>query len=481
MLYRVLLIINILMLESCAQFLSPVGPDYTPPTTSVPTKWSLPKPKNSVGLASVPTRNLATWWRQFGDPQLNKLIEIALNDSLDLKLAQARLLQARLSRDLALGGSLPSISTSSSIMQDKKSSEISSMSATTMYDLGFDAKWELDLFGGIQRGIEAATAEQEASAANFNHAQVSLVAEVARNYVELRAYQRRLSIAHDNLASQAETLQLTEWRYQAGLTNSSDVEQAKTNLAQTRASIPDIEIAQAAAENRLAVLLGKPPGALHPQLIKPIELPALPTSVGMGIPADVLRQRPDLIAAERKLAAETARIGQKLAKRFPSLNLNASFGWQAYSFGALGSANALARAISGTLAATLFDGEQLKNAVAVQNAVQEQALISYKNSILTVLEEVENALIAYAAGRERADARRDAAIAAQNAAQLSRNLYQAGLTDFQKVLDTERTRLLAEDNLAIAEASMRTNLIKLYKALGGGWDPDKDVALNHTD
>lgn len=469
--YHALLAVTSLLLESCAQLLSPVGPNYIPPKPALPSNWSLPKLKEPIGLALAPTRNLTTWWRQFGDSQLNKLVDAALADSLDLKLAQAKLRQARISRDQALGGLMPSLSASTSVMNDKNSAAISPMSSDqTMYDLGFDAKWEIDVFGGIQRGIEAATAEQEASEANFNNVRVSLVAEVARNYVELRAYQRRLAIARDNLASQSETLQLTQWRYEAGLTNSSDVEQAKTNQAQTRASIPDMEIAQAAAENRLAVLLGKNPGALHSQLARPVALPDLPASVGMGIPADVLRQRPDLVAAERKLAAETARIGQRLAKRFPNLNLNASFGWQAYSFGALGSSYAIARAMSGTLAAMLFDGDQLKNAVAIQNAVQQQALFSYQSNVLTVLEEVENALIAYAAGRERVDARLAAANAARNAADLSRNLYQAGLTDFQKVLDTDRTRLLAEDNLAVAEAGMRTNLIKLYKALGGGWN-----------
>jgi len=475
--YRLSFISIITVMTGCAPLLDPVGPNHTPPSISVPSKWSVAKSKTTTDFVTTPTRNLAAWWRQFGDSQLNELINTALANNLELKLAQVRLQQARISREQAIAGTMPFVSMSSSLIQDKKSADISPMSDKTLYDLSFDAKWELDVFGGIQRGIEAATADQEASEANLNQTRVSLVAEVARNYVELKAYQRRLNIARDNLASQAETLQLTEWRYQAGLTTNTDVQQAKANLAQTRASIPDLEVAQAAAENRLAVLVGKNPGTLHVQLAQNIDLPALPSSIGTGIPANVLQQRPDLVAAERKLAAETARVGQKLAKRFPSLNLNASLSWQTYSFAALGSAQALARAISGTLASTLFDGGQLKNAVAIQTTVQEQALISYQNSILTALEEVENALIAYAAGRERVEARQAAVDAVRNAAQSSRDLYQAGLTDFQKVLDTERNRLLAEDNLAVAEVGMRTNLIKLYKALGGGWEVTKNVTF----
>jgi NodT family efflux transporter outer membrane factor (OMF) lipoprotein len=264
-------------------------------------------------------------------------------------------------------------------------------------------------------------------------------------------------------------LQITEWRNQAGLASSSDVEQARSNREQTRAGIPDLEIGVTAASNRLAVLLGRHPGALAGELREVRPLPTVNTAIGAGIPADVLRQRPDLRAAERTLAAETARVGQKLAARYPSLTLGASFGWQAYSLAALGGSDTLLRAISGNLAATLFDGGRLRAAVAIQSAVQEQALISYEASVLGALEEVENALTAYAVAHERVAARRAAAAAARNAAQLARSLYESGLTDFQKVLETERSRLTTEDSLATAEAAVLGNLIKLYKALGGGW------------
>lgn len=475
------LVLTAAILAGCAQ-LPTVGPDYKSPALSPPSNWSNARSDDGRAAVSHDSTRIAYWWRQLGDSQLDSLVDDALAGSLDLRLAQARLRQARANRQQSVSGLFPTVSTSASASRNKNASTtspgtgLSGSSSGTIYEAGFDASWEIDIFGGTRRGIEAATADLASTKANLDNVRVSLVAEVAQNYIQLRSYQSRVAIARDNLASQRETLQLTEWRYQAGLTANSDVEQARTTLEQTRASIPDLEVGATAAENRLAVLLGRNPGDLHAQLAEQRPLPALPDSVATGIPADVLRQRPDLIAAERTLAAETARVGQKMAQRFPSLNLGASFGWQAFSAAALGSAGTLAHAVSGTLAATLFDGGRLRSAVEVQSALQEQALISYQSSVLVALEEVENALTSYAAAHERVAARRAAAQAARNAALLSRQMYESGLADFQKLLDTERTRLSAEDNLASSEAEQLNSLIKLYKALGGGWEQAANTA-----
>jgi NodT family efflux transporter outer membrane factor (OMF) lipoprotein len=416
-----------------------------------------------------------------GDAQLDQLIDEALAGNLDLRSAKARLQQARASRDQAEAELYPTLKASGSASQREVdgsgtgtqgtgtnigSGGVGSTVNGTTHSPGLDASWEIDLFGGIRRGIEAATADEAATEANLHNARVSLVAEVARNYVELRSYQRRLAIAKDNLASQSETAQITEWRYQAGLATASDVEQAKTSREQTRAGLPDLEVGLRSAENRLTVLLGRNPGSLRQQLSDPKRLPTLPTNIATGIPTDVLRQRPDLIAAEHTLAAETARVGQKLAKRFPSLNLNASLNW--YTFASSGMSTVI-QSIGASLGTTLFDAGRLRAAVDIQSAVQEQALMSYQHSVLIALEEVENALKSYAAGHERVEARRAAAESALSAAQLAHQLYQSGLADFQSVLDSERTRLSAEDNLTTAEAGLRTSLISLYKALGGGW------------
>lgn len=454
------------LLGGCA--LPMVGPDYQAPGLRLPNKWAA-APSSAEASAEDRTR-LARWWTQFGDEKLNWLIDQALAGNLDLKLARARLDQARASRQLADAGLYPTVSASASRNRTKNSDAIAPQPTRTLYDAGFDATWEIDVFGGNRRAIEAATADFAASQANMDSTRVSLTAELARNYVDLCSTQRRIAIARNNLASQSETLQITEWRYQAGLARATEVEQAQTSREQTRAGIPDLEVSLAAAENRIALLLGRNPGELHDTLAEAKPLPAVPESMATGIPVDVLRQRPDLIAAERTLAAETARVGQKLAQRFPSLTLSGSFGWQAYSFVALGGVGTITRALSGTLAATLFDGARLRSQVEVQSAVQEQALVSYQRSVLSAIEEIENALTSYAAARERLDARRAAAKSARKAAELSRNLYQSGLADFQQVLETQRTQLSAEDSLATADASLYTSLIALYKALGGGWE-----------
>jgi NodT family efflux transporter outer membrane factor (OMF) lipoprotein len=305
-----------------------------------------------------------------------------------------------------------------------------------------------------------------------------LAAEVALNYITLRTDQRRLAIARDNVASQAETLQITEWRAMAGLVSTLDVEQARTNLEQSKATIPGLEDGRAQAENHLAVLTGQAPGSLHDRLATVQPLPKAPESVAVGIPADSLRQRPDVRAAELGVLAERARTAQSEAERYPSLNLSGSFGWQALSVASLGGGASLASSLAASLAQTLFDGGRINSRIAAQSAVEEQATIAYEKTVLTALEDVENALSAYATGRARVDARQKAAVSALQANKLARMQYQAGTVDFQKVLDTDRTRLSAEDGVASADADVLTAVVQLYKALGGGWTHDDERQTN---
>ena len=316
---------------------------------------------------------------------------------------------------------------------------------------------------------DAATSDVAAAEASLDSARASLAAEVALNYVNLRAAQQRLGIARANVASQAETVQITEWRALAGLATELDVDQARTTLEQTRSTIPSLESTRAEAENHLAVLIGRPAGSLRESLAEAKPLPKAPDAIAVGIPADALRQRPDVRAAEFTLQAEIARTAEREADRYPSLTLSGSFGWQAFSAAALGGADGVVSSLVGSVAQTLFDGGRITSRIAVQNAVQEQALIAYEKSLLTSFEDVENALTAYAVGRERVAARQKAAESARRANDLARTLYQAGAADFQKVLDTDRTRLTAEETLASADADLLTAVIQLYKALGGGW------------
>src|SRR5512139_2849439 len=297
-----------------------VGPDYTPPAPDVPAGWSrLDAADKPMARAEAPS-DLSQWWKSLNDPLLSELIDEAMQASLDLRSAQARLREARARRVVAGAGRYPSVTASGSASRSESSEEVGSGATRNFFSAGFDASWELDVFGGVRRSVEAAEADLESTAAALENTRVSLASEVALNYVELRTRQILLGIARDNLATQSETLQLTEWRAQAGLVSVQDVEQARSSREQTRAQIPALETSLAEAEHGLDILLGRVPGTLHARLAAVGDLPAVPAQVAVGIPADTLRQRPDVRAAERSLAAETARVGVAEAARYPSFN-----------------------------------------------------------------------------------------------------------------------------------------------------------------
>ncbi len=464
---RITLALLALSLSACTAMGWQAADETPVATIATPAAWSKSDP--SINTAAPAPAVLATWWTQFNDPLLDQLIRESLSAAPDVRIAQARLRQSRASRDLAAANLFPSIGVSALASRVRSSNG----NTQTPYAAGFDAAWEPSIFGGLRDAASAADADTAASAASLDSVRASLTAEVALNYINLRTAQRRLGITRDNVASQGETLQITEWRAQAGLVTILDVEQARTNLEQSRSLIPGIEYSRAEAENHLAVLVGRTAGSLHEQLNAVVALPKAPDSVAVGIPADAIRQRPDIRSAEFTLQAETARTAEREADRYPSLNLSGSLGWQAFSIASLGSGS-LVSSLAGSLAATLFDGGRIRSRIAVQTAVQEQALIGYETTLLTAFEDVENALTAYAVGRDRVDARRKAAESARNANTLARMQYQAGTVDFQKVLDTDRTRLSAEDGLASADADVLTAVVQLYKALGGGWTHEDD-------
>jgi NodT family efflux transporter outer membrane factor (OMF) lipoprotein len=450
------------LLASCA-----VGPDYRAPDASalrVPASW-----QGSPVATQEPPESLASWWRNLGDPTLGALIDESLAASPTIGVARARLREARARRDLAEANRYPNVTASASASHARASSETGPGGSASVFHAGFDASWEADVFGGQRRALEAAEADHAASGEDLRDTQVSLASEVALEYVQVRSLQARLAIARANLATQTETLQLTQWRTQAGLTSSLDVEQARTAVEQTRAALPVLETSLAQARNRLAILADQPPGALDERLAAPAPIPAVPATIAVGIPADTLRQRPDLRAAERRLAAETARIGQQEAARYPDLALGGSIGLDALSVGALGNGGAAASQVLARLAATIFDAGRLRKQVEIQTAVQERALHTYEGAVLTALEDVENALAELANAKARRDALANAVDAARNAALYAEQRYAAGITDFQTVLDTQRVLLLAEDSLKSTEADQASALIRLYKALGGGW------------
>ena len=448
-----------------------ISSEPMPPLPAAPAAWTQPAANMPMGSGAAdqssigPGSRLADWWRQFNDPLLEALVAAALTDSPDLRAASARLAQARAQRGIAAAGLVPSVDLGAST----RASAARGSDTSRSYSLGLDARWELDLFGGLRSAVDAAQAELEASAAELGSVQASLAAEVALAYVDLRSLQSRLDVAQRNLEAQLETLQLTRWRAQAGLVGALDVEQARAIVEQTRAQLPVLRTSLGQARHRLSVLTGRPPGAWDAQLASPGPIPAAPTSIALGIPAETLGQRPDVLAAERSLAAATARVGQARAARYPGLTLSGSLGLDALSLAGLTSGGATTRSLAASLAATLFDGGRLRRTVELRTGAQAQALASYEATMLAALEEVENALLAVAGNRERRLALEQAADAARNAALLARQRYASGLTDFQSVLDSARTVLSAEDSLAVNEADGAISMVRLYKALGGGW------------
>lgn len=458
-----------------------VGPDYQPQTPVAMAGWSPTGIDDPSVIRAETSGDLSQWWQRFDDPLLSELVEAALQASPDLRSAQARLREARARRDIAGSARYPGVTAGGSASTSRSSEETGSGDTRDFFSVGFDAGWELDVFGGVRRGVEAAEADLESAEASLNGTRISLAAEAALGYIDVRTQQLLLDIARANLESQSETLQLTEWRAQAGLVSSQDVEQARSSREQTRAQIPALQISLAEAENSLDILLGRVPGSLHPRLAAAGGLPAVPEQIAVGIPAETLRQRPDVRAAERSLAAETARVGVAEAARYPAFKLSGSIGLEALSFGALGNSGAGTAAMLAGFTAPIFDAGRLRAQVDIQDAVRERALVAYEQTVLTALQEVQNALIAIARNRERGAALAIAVDSARNAALLARQRYGAGLIDFQSVLASERSVLVLEESLAINQANSVRTLIRLYKALGGGWSPQAEAPSQSKD
>ncbi|MGE0450284.1 MAG: efflux transporter outer membrane subunit [Vicinamibacterales bacterium] len=429
------------------------------------------------GVDTAAEGDLSAWWSQLGDETLTMLIEDALRESPTIQLAQARLRQARAQEAQAAAALWPTVDASGSASGRQSGNRVFSPDGsqtvvnnvlTGSYGGSMDASWEPDVFGTTRRGVDAARADLAAVAADLQATHVSLAAEVALTYAQLRALQERLEIARGHEASQAETLTLTDFRAQAGLVGSLDVEQARSNLAQTRAQIPSLESSRDQAALRLAVLRASAPGALKTLLAKPAPLPAVPERIAVGIPADVLRQRPDVRAAELRIVAETARLAQAGARRFPRFSLSGTLGIEVLTGGLTGGTNTVA-SIATALSQTVFDGGRIRQQIAIQSAVQEQAVASYESAVLTALEDVERALVALEASRQRLQSLEIATTAAENAALLAHSQYSAGLADFQTVLNTERSALTLQDSVVQTEGDRLNAVIQLYKALGGGW------------
>jgi outer membrane protein, multidrug efflux system len=411
------------------------------------------------------TRPLAQWWRVFGDKTLVDLVAAALAANTDIASAEANLRAARAARAEAAAALWPTVSASLAAQRNAGGQRTVT---GNLFDAGLDASWEVDVFGANRHGVAAQDALVQASASTLAAVQVSVAAETALAYLDLRGAQVRIAVARENLASQEETLQLVRWRQQAGLATAVEVEQAITAVEQTRAQVPTLRAAASTAAHALAVLTGAPPSTLARLVAEPAPLPQPQDGVTVAIPAQALRRRPDLLAAEAQLRAAAQAVAQADARRRPRFDMGASLAWTGASLGSLGSA-AAAGSLLASVMQPLFDGGQRDAQLAAREAQLDLAQAAYRAGVLKALQEAEDALGALDAARERSATLERALEAARHAALLASQRQAGGLVDFEVVLVTQRTLLAVQDGLATAQADAAAAHVRLYKALGGGW------------
>lgn len=453
-----------------------VGPNYEKVQPEVEGNWTAQLEK---GLETTrPDREvLAEWWKVLDDPVLTALEEKAVKGNLDLQTSLSRLRQARIRRGISKSDLYPTLNASGQVQEQRGSESLQpgvGGEEEEYYLAQFDSSWELDLFGGIRRSIEASQAELEASQADVNDVLVSLMAEVAVNYIEVRTYQQRLDITQANIKTQEQTYELNKSRYEAGLIEELAVQQSLRNLETSRSQVPMLKSGLRAAKNRLAVLLGQEPGSIDDMLAADNGLPQVPPNVAVGIPAETMRRRPDIRRAERQLAAQTARIGVATAELYPKFRLFGTIGLEAIDSDFLDTDSHF-WGIGPGVSWNIFQGGALRLNIDLQTEMQKEAMIAYQSTILNALQEVENALTAYAKEQLRAESLQRAVEAARRTESLARDRYNAGLTDFYNVLDAQRTLLELEDQLTASRAEVVSNLARLYKALGGGWKYYNDI------
>ncbi len=449
-----------------------------------PVSWgaTIPAQFHSQAAGASGDPAIEQWWRSFHDPELDSLIQRAMHANIDLRIAASRLLEARAARGVSRADLLPSAETGNSfqrvrggltqgIFRPNAGSQSSLLAPfeTNIFQQGFDASWEIDFFGGKRHALEAATADVAAADEARHETLVSLLAEVTRNYSELRGTQRRLAIALDNIRLQADSLDLTKVRAEAGLGTELDVERQASQLAATQATVPALESARQMSVHRLSVLLGEEPGTLSGELEEVRPLPPTPPVVPVGLSSDLLKRRPDIRRADAEVAAASARVGVAHSDLFPKITLTGAAGRQGTSFSGLtlGAGNFFA--IGPAIKLPIFTGGRLRANLEAQKQRLSQAQLAYRNSVLRSLEETENALTAYGREQERRERLQAAAESSQQATHLANELYTRGLADFLSVLDAQRQQLAIEDDLAQSDTAVVTNLVALYKALGGGW------------
>jgi len=465
-----------------------VGPDYRTPAMKLPTHWDGNDQQIKQAENQDDKTDLATWWEAFDDPMLNQLVAQALSSNLDEKIALARIREERAYLVVSRAGLFPSVGTYGSYTRQRYSANSpfgffpqALPRDENIYEAGFDTSWELDVFGGIRRGVEASKADLAASIENARDVRVTLLAEAARDYVTVRALERRIQIAKANLRDQNDSLKLAQARFEQGFAPELDVFQARSLLETTQAQVPELESELAQTVHRIGVLLGREPDALQAELSDTAPIPgiadpdAIAVRIPVALPSDLLRRRPDIRAAEREVAAATARVGVATADLYPKFSIVGTAGLESISPGDFFFGTSRMWQVGPSMTWPIFDGGKIRAYIEVRNAQDEQALLSYRKTVLIALAEVEDALVAYAKERTKHQALAASAGDFKRSQLLALDRYEEGYDTYLDVLEAQRSLYAAQDSLAQSDQLLIDDLIAIYKALGGGWQTDPET------
>jgi NodT family efflux transporter outer membrane factor (OMF) lipoprotein len=455
------------LLSGCA-----VGPDFEPPPTEVRANWIEARDSRVVTRKEI----RAHWWKVFKDPTLDRLVEIAYEENLPVRIAGLRIMEARAQLGVAVGSMFPQTQEGAGEAQwNKLSSRVANQGggiqhAFALYNLGFDAGWELDFWGRFRRNVEASEAGLLASAAEYDNALVSLTAEVARTYTAMRTAEVFIALAHENAKIQKEGLDVALSRFRNGATSELDVAQARSLLESTLATIPQYQADLQHAKNALSVLLGRSPGQIDSLLRGPQVIPSPPHRIAIGVPAELLRRRPDVRAAELAAAAESARIGVAEADLYPRFFLFGEIGAQASNAAKLFAPGSLALTAGPGFKWSILNYGQITNNVRAQDARYQEALVHYQDTVLKAAQEAEDGLISFLKQTESAVSEQKSVEAAKRSVDLAMIQYREGADNYQRVIDAERFLLQEKNRYAETRSAIAANLIAVYKALGGGWE-----------
>jgi multidrug efflux system outer membrane protein len=451
-----------------------VGPNYKPPEMEMPKEWLY---SSADHFTTVPEANNVGWWKIFNEEDLNGLIQQAIVNNNSVMTAFYQIEASRAARDATIGQYYPSITFAGSrtrLLPSGTSQVPISVKPFDLYSSSLDFLWEIDLFGKIRRSVESSQASYQASIEDYRDIMVTLLANVCNNYIELRTAQERIKYAESNVEIQRKTLELTKSLYKAELVSELDVRQAEFNLANTESQIPLLRITEEAAYNSLAVLVGKMPGTLRDELSANKPLSAVKENINISLPANLIRQRPDIRRAERQLAAQTASIGVAEADLFPALQLSGLFQTQSLKFSGLGNVTDNKSYSYGPgISWNIFNAGITRNNIKIQKAVTAELLSEWQSTVLTAVEDVQNAMYSYIEQQGRQKSLEEAVTALQHSVKLVQNLYDSGLTDFQNVLSTEQSLFVQQDNFAVSKGLLLQDIVLIYQAFGSGWQDIK--------